>query len=120
MITGKAASLQLSDPIPALGQRQDRIACQMALELCLIEALLVEGPELRGKAKQRSDEPELRGDDVDNDAEPRLLGKLEAILGFPLHLNERIARREQVCVQVVAAISRKGEVTDFVRGIEGA
>ena len=49
-----------------------------------------------------------------------LLRKLEAILGFTLHLSERISRREKVRVQVVAAVRRKGEVTDLVRGIERA
>ena len=47
-----------------------------------------------------------------------LLGKLEAILGFTLHLNERISRRQKVRVQVDAAVRRKSEVADLVRGLE--
>src|SRR5882724_1373028 len=92
----------------------------MALELKLIEPLIVEGAECRRQATERPDQPALRGDDVNDETEPSLLRKLEAILGFTLHLNERISRREKVRVQVVAAISRKGEVADFVRGIESA
>ena len=40
-------------------------------------------------------------------SEPRLLRKLEATLGFALHLSERIARREKIRVQVVAAVRRQ-------------
>jgi hypothetical protein len=40
------------------------------------------------------------------------------MLGFALYLNERIARREQVRVQVQAAVRRKCEIADLVRGLE--
>src|ERR1700738_332268 len=46
------------------------------------------------------------------------MGKLEAMLSFALYLNERIARREQVRVQVHAAVRRKCEISDLVRGLE--
>src|SRR5258707_3601799 len=46
------------------------------------------------------------------------MDKLEAMLGFALHLNERIARREQVRVQVQAAVRRKCEIADLVCGLE--
>src|SRR4029077_11640483 len=46
------------------------------------------------------------------------MGKLEAILGFALYLNERIARREKGRVQVQAAVRRQGEIADLVRGLE--
>ena len=92
----------------------------MALELKLVEPLIVEGAELRRQATQGPDKPELRGDDVNDETEPRLLCELETILGFTLHLSKRISRRQKVRVQVVAAVRGKGEVTDFVRGIEGA
>ena len=51
---------------------------------------------------------------------PSLLGKLEAILGFTLHLSERISCRQKIRDQVVAAICRKSKVADLVRGIERA
>ena len=88
--------MQLSDPVPALGQRQHRVTRQMALEPKLIKLLIVEGAEFRRQATEGPDKPELRGDDVNDETEPHLLRKLEAILGFTLHLNERISRREKV------------------------
>src|ERR1700752_3935748 len=92
----------------------------MTLEPKLIEPLIVKGAECRLQATKGPDEPELGGDDANDQSEPSLLRELEAILGFTLHLGERISRREKVRVQVVAAIRREGEVTDFVRGVEGA
>ena len=114
IVAGKEAGLQLADPIPALGQRQIRVTRQMALESKLIELPIVEGAEFRRQAAERPDKPELRGDDVNDETEPRLLRKRETMLGFTLHLSERISRREKVRVQVVAAIRRKSEVTDLV------
>src|SRR5882724_6949721 len=90
----------------------------MALELKLIEPLIVEGAECRRQATERPDQPELRGDDVNDETEPGLLRKLEAILGFTLHLDERISRRQKVRVQVVAAVRRKTEVANLVRSLE--
>ena len=46
--------------------------------------------------------------------------KRETMLGFALRLSERISRREKVRDQVVAAVGRKSEVADPVRGIERA
>src|SRR6266540_1630162 len=92
----------------------------MALEPKLIEPLIVKGAEFRRQATEGPDKPELRGDDVNDETEPSLLRKLEAILGFTLRLNRRISHGEKVRVQVDWTISRKREVTDFVRGIEGA
>src|SRR5262249_29742185 len=40
--------------------------------------------------------------------------------GLTLHLRERISRRETVRDQVIAAVCRKGKVTDPVGSIEGA
>ena len=66
------------------------------------------------------DKSELGGDLVTDETEPNLPRKLEPILGLTLHLRERISRREKVRDQVVAAVCRKGKVTDPVGGIEGA
>ena len=52
-------------------------------------------------------EPELRGDEVNDELEPRLLRKLEAMLGFALHFDERIARREKVRVQTDRSCRRR-------------
>ena len=118
IVAGKEARLQLADPVPALGKRQIRIARETALDPKLVELLIVEGAEFRRQAAERPDQPELRGDDVNDKTEPHLLREREAMLGFALHLDERIARREKVRVQVVAAVGRKSEVADLVRRLE--
>src|SRR5215831_8718511 len=92
----------------------------MALESKLIESFIVERAKFGGQPAKRPDKSELCGDLANDEAEPNLLRKLEAILGFTLHLRELISRREKVRYQVVAAISCISQVTDFVRGIECA
>src|SRR5216683_2041842 len=92
----------------------------MTLEPKLIEPLIVEGAEFRRQATEGPDKPELRGDDVNDETEPSLLRKLEPILGFTLRFNEWISHGEKVRVQVDWTISRKREITNFVRCIDGA
>src|SRR5262245_21530447 len=92
----------------------------MTLESKLVKSLIVEGAKLRGQTTKRPDKSELRRDLVNDETEPNLLRKLETVLGFTLHLRELIPSREKVRDQVVTAISRKGKITDLVRGIEGA
>ena len=70
----------------------------------LIKLSIVEAAEFRRQAAQRPDQPELRGDEVNAKREPRLLRKREAMLGFALHLNQRVARGEEVRVQLIAAV----------------
>src|SRR5882757_10433544 len=89
-------------------------------EPALVELRIVEGRELRRQAPESPNEPELSDDDVDNETKTRLPREFEAVLGFSLHVAKRISRREKIRVQVVAAISRKGEVADFVCRVEGA
>jgi hypothetical protein len=90
----------------------------MLLELKLIEFLMVKAAEFRRQAAEGLDKPELRGDEVNDETKPSLLRKLEAFLGFTLHLRERISRGEEVRVQVSAAVRRISEVADLVRGLE--
>src|SRR5215471_3118081 len=92
----------------------------MALELQFIEVFIVEGSEFRRRTTKGVDKAELRRDDVNSEAKPRLLRKLESILGLTLHLHERIACRQKVRVQVHAAVCREREVADFIRGLEPA
>src|SRR3979490_2875618 len=92
----------------------------MALEPRLIELLIVEAAEGRRHAAQRPDQPELGGDAVNDKPEPRLLREREAMLGFAFHLGKRIARREKVRVQFVAAVGGVSEVADLVRRLERA
>ncbi len=67
----------------------------MALEAKLIELRVVKGAKARNQSAKSPNEPELRGDDVCDEAEPRFFGKLEAILGFPLHILEWISSGEK-------------------------
>src|ERR1700694_4866977 len=92
----------------------------MALEPRLIELLVVEAAECRRQAAQRPDQPELGGDAVNDKPEPRLLREREAMLGFAFHLGKRIARREKVRVQFVAAVCGVSEVADLVCRLERA
>src|SRR5260370_38225801 len=90
----------------------------MAIEPKLIKLSILKGAEFRRHATEDPDKPELRSDDVNGEAKPSLPRKLEAILGFTLHLHERISRCQKVCVQVDAAVDRKRKVADLVCGIE--
>src|ERR1700692_4960504 len=89
-------------------------------EPALVELRIVEGREPRRKAPESPNEPELSDDDVDNETKTRFARQFEADLGFSLHVAKRISRRAKIRVQVVAAISRKGEVADFVCRVEGS
>src|SRR5262249_57669060 len=93
---------------------------KMGLESKLVESLIVKRAKFRGQPAKRPDQSELCGDLANDEAEPNLARKLETILGFTLHVRELISRGEKVRDQVVAAVSRIGQVTDFVRGTEGA
>src|SRR6202171_2712574 len=92
----------------------------MALDPTLIKLLIVEAAECRRQAAQRPDQPELGDDRVNDKPEPRLLREREATLGFAFHLGKRIARREKVRVQFVAAVGGVSEVADFVCRLERA
>src|SRR6202162_1750663 len=92
----------------------------MALYPTLIKLLIVEAAEGRRQTAQRPDQPELRYDGVNDKPEPRLLREREAMFGFAFHLGKRIARREKVRVQFVAAIGGVSEVADLVCLLERA
>ena len=72
------------------------VACQMALEVKLIKLDIVKGPELGRQAAESPDQPELGRDDVNHQTEPSFFGKIEAILGFALHVAERVSGREKI------------------------
>src|SRR5215469_899830 len=92
----------------------------MALEPQFIKLSIVKGAEFQRQASEGLDKPELRGDEVNHEAEPRLLRKLEAMLAFTLRLSQRVSRGQKICVQMIKAVRRKSEVTDFVRSLERA
>src|SRR5215471_19328029 len=62
-VPSEEASLQLSNPIPALRRRQTCVARQMPFEHELIESLIVETTEFRRQTTKSPDKPELRGDE---------------------------------------------------------
>src|ERR1700683_3733932 len=92
----------------------------MALELKLIKLQIIERAKFRRHATEGPDKPELNADEVNSEAKPSLPREFEAMLGFLLRLRERITRRQKVGVQVDAAVGRKTQVADFVRGLERA
>src|SRR6267154_3422086 len=92
----------------------------MALDPRLIELRIVEAAECRRQAAQCTDQPELGGDAVNDKPEPRLLREREAMLGFAFRLGKRIARREKIRVQLVAAVGGVSEVADLDCRLEGA
>src|SRR5258708_20856619 len=92
----------------------------MALELNLIKLLIVKRAKFRRQATERTDKPELASDHVNDETKPCLLRKLEAILGFTLHLSDRISRRQEIRVQVLAAVRTESQVTFLVRGLKRA
>src|SRR4029077_1847512 len=61
IVPSKEARLQLAGPIPAFGQRQNRVTGQMGLELELIKLPVVKGTKFLRQATEGSDQPELRG-----------------------------------------------------------
>src|ERR1700684_868006 len=92
----------------------------MIFELALVEPFIIEGAEFWRQVAQSPDKAELRGDNVDDKTKPRLPREVEPIFGFALRIAERISGCEKIRVQVVAAVSRKGEVADFNCGFESA
>src|ERR1700722_19619133 len=92
----------------------------MLLEPNLIKLPVVKEAETRRQATEGPDKPKLSGDEVNDVTEPGLLGKLETILGFTLHLNQRISSRQEVRVQVIAAVRGKSEIAGLVRGLKSA
>src|SRR6202022_3908620 len=86
----------------------------------LVELRIVEGVERRCQTPESKDQPQLGGDDVNDETKPYLAGECKSGPGFPRDVGQWLARSEQVGDQIVAAISRKGEVTDLDGRVEGA
>src|SRR5262249_15814141 len=96
------------------------MVCKTALDPHLVKLLIIQGAELPRQSPERPDQPELGGDDVNDIPEPHLPCKRETVLGFALRLGKRVARREQICVHLLAAIGRRSEVAALVGGVERA
>ena len=82
--------------------------------------LIVKGAEYRRQAAESPNQSELGSDAINGETEPHFQRKRETMLGFALHLIERIARREKVCVQVGVAGRQKIEITALVCSLERA
>ncbi len=87
----------------------------MALELELFQSPIIKRAEPCREPAQRPDKPELRGDPTDNKAEPQFLRKLQAAFGLPLGLVERIARQQEIGVQLTAGVGSKRVIAGTVR-----
>src|SRR4030095_6246614 len=92
----------------------------MLLEAALVALGIGEGRKHRSKAAEGPYEPELRGHPVNDETEPDAPSKVEPGFGLALYITERITRGKAFCDQVIAAISRKREIAEFVGRIEGA
>src|ERR1700747_3607907 len=92
----------------------------MALDPKLIKLLIVEGAKRRRQSPESPDQPELCGHSVNDRPEPCFLRKGEAFLGLLLRVIERVACREQVRGQLVAAKRRVCHVTYLGCGLERA
>src|SRR5215470_12291962 len=79
---------------------------------------VVEATKTRRKAAKITDERKLRRNDVNDRTETGFLDKLQALLGFALHVGERITYRQKPVIEVVARICRVGEIADAVGGIK--
>ncbi len=92
----------------------------MPLELEFVKLIIVKGTEFPRQPAEGANKSKLTGNNSGRDSEPKLLRKGQASLGFALHFNERIARREEVHDQGRAAIPGISEVAALVRSLESA
>src|SRR5262249_15254322 len=90
------------------------------LEPQFIKLPIIKGAEFRRRTTEVPDKPELRGHLVNGVTKAGFLCKREAMLGFALHLNQPIARREQDCVQAGATVRGEREVADLGRDFVSA
>src|ERR1700751_4721923 len=92
----------------------------MTFETKLIKVSIIETAELCCQASKHPNQIELSRYGVDDETKPSPLRKLEANFCFPVGLDERVSRREQIGVQTETTIRCKGEVADPVCSIEGS
>src|SRR5215469_80860 len=102
-------SVQLQDPIKALGQRS-RTPCEIALEPKLVKLFIVKGTEFRRYATEHSDKADLRC----HKTKPGLQSKLTTLLGFELRLPEGIPRYQKVCDSRAVTDSCKNQIARFI------
>ena len=95
IVARNTARLQFPDPVPTGRGRQGPVAGQMVFGANLIELRVVKAAEFRRQAAQHPNQSELHCDVMNDKAEPRLLGEHEAMFGFSLHLEQRLASKEK-------------------------
>src|SRR6202051_471552 len=100
--------------------RQMRTTGETALYRKLIKLPMIEGSKFWRQSAKGPDQSELSGSDVNDKPEPRFLRKCERILGFTLHINERVPCRKKIRGQVAAAVGRAIEVAHLVRRLQRA
>ena len=93
---------------------QIRTAGETALSPKLLKLPIIKGSKCRRQSAKSSDQLKLSGSDVNEKLELRLLRNGESILGFTLHINERLSGREKVRRQMVAA-GRVDEIACLIR-----
>ena len=79
---------------------------------------VIEATETHRKAAKIADKRKLRRDDVNYRTMTGFLGKLQALLGFALHVGERISYRQKPVIQVMARVCRVCEIADAIGGIK--
>src|SRR5260370_17533614 len=92
----------------------------MALELQLIELLIVEGAECWGQSTKGTNKLQLRGDVINDQTKTDLLRKFQSVLGFSLYLSEVIAGCVKIGDQVVTAICAKCQIARSTGSFERA
>src|SRR5580700_9653675 len=98
IVARNTARLQFPDPVPTRRGRQGPVAGQTEFGANLIELRIVKAAEFRRQAAQHPNQGELHCDVMNDEAEPRLLGEHEAMFGFSLYLEQRLASEEKVRV----------------------
>ena len=112
----RSAPARLSHPVPKLVHR--RVAVEITLEVLLVELRVVKGTELRRQSSQGSNKTEDPVYRVNTKTELRLARKVEAILRFTLHRNQRTSCRGKLGDQSNTGIHRVGEVAITIRNLK--
>ena len=90
----------------------------MALGITLVISLVIQPPEGRGQSAERPCQPKLGAEDAIHKTQLGLAGKRQAAFGFRLDFRERRSDRQAERDRCVAAVTRKRQVADPIRGVE--
>ncbi len=73
-----------------------RVGFKLLFEANLVKCRFVERPKMRQQPPKASDEPQMCGHGILRRGDPCLVRNLQAALGFPLRLLERIAADQEI------------------------